>query len=213
VIDALKAQDEQQARAALSEDPSVAEDRDESGVSALMLSYYYGVPVADAIRAARTTPLDVFEAATVGDVARLRELLDEDPELVRALSPDETTALHFAAFFAQPETARLLIERGADVHAVSPTFGNVTPLHSAAAGRSREIVYALLEAGADPNERQSGGFTAIHAAAQNGDAEMARDLLAHGADPNAATDDGRTALAIAEAEGHDEVAALLREAG
>jgi ankyrin repeat protein len=90
----------------------------------------------------------------------------------------------------------------------------VTPLHSAAAGRSREIVHALLEAGADANARQSGGFTAIQAAAQNGDPEMARDLLAHGADTSAATDDdGRTALAIAEAEGHDEVAALLREAG
>ena len=68
----------------------------------------------------------------------------------------------------------------------------------------------LLEAGADANARQGGGFTALQAAAQNGDPEMARDLLDHGADPTAATDDGRTALSIAEEQGHEEVAALLR---
>jgi ankyrin repeat protein len=213
VLDAIKAQDAEQARSALRENPEQSEARDENGVSALMLSYYYGVPVGDELRQARTTPLDVFEAATVGDVARLRELLDEDPLMVHELSADQTTALHFAAFFAQPDTVRLLLERGADVHAVSPTFGNVTPLHSAAAAKSPEIVHALLDEGADPNARQTGGFRALHAAAQNGDVAMARDLLANGADPSATTDDGRTALSIAEQEGHDEVAALLRESG
>src|ERR671918_731550 len=101
----------------------------------------------------------------------------QDEERVRA--SDDTTALHFAAFFSQPEAARLLLERGADPHAVSPTFGNVTPLHSAAAASNRDTVRALLDAGADPNARQVGGFTAIHAAAQNGDPGMLDDLLAH----------------------------------
>ncbi len=86
----------------------------------------------------------------------------------------------------------------------------MTPLHSAAAGGSAEIVHVLLAAGADANARQNLGFTALHAAAQNGDAAMARDLLDHGA-TDEPTDDGRTALAIAEEQGHDEVAALLRE--
>ena len=198
-------------RELLAWDPTIADARDDSGISALMLSRYHGAHEATAaIRAARAE-LDVFEAATLGDVDRLHGLLHEDASLLEARSPDDTTALHFAAFFAQPETSRLLIDHGADVHAVSPTFGNVTPLHSAAAGGSAEIVHLLLEAGADPNVRQNGGFTALHAAAQNGDAAMARDLLGHGAEVDPATEDGLTALSIAEEQGHDEVVTLLRE--
>jgi uncharacterized protein len=137
--------------------------------------------------------LDVFEAAALGRVDRLRELLDANPELAKAWSPDRATALHFAAFFRQPEATRLLVERGADLEAVSPTFGDVTPLHSACASGERESARILLEAGADPNVHQQGGFTPLQAAAQNGDEELARMLLERGADPEAATDDGRTA--------------------
>ena len=211
LIAAIKDGDGARVGELLAADPSLADARDENGVSALMLSRYHGAHEATAaIRAARGE-LDVFEAATLGDADRVHELLHVDPSLVDARSPDDGTALHFAAFFAQPETAQLLVDHGADVHAVSSTFGNVTPLHSAAAGGSSEIVHLVLAAGADANARQNGGFTALHAAAQNGDAAMARDLLDHGAEVEPLTEDGRTALAIAEEQGHDEVAALLRE--
>ena len=213
LIAALKDGNGAAVRELLAADPSLADARDESGVSALMLSRYHGADDATkAIRAARAE-LDAFEAATLGDAERLHDLLHDDPSILDARSPDDATALHFAAFFAQPETAHLLVDHGADVHAVSPTFGNVTPLHSAAAGGSAEIVHVLLAAGADPNARQNGGFTALHAAAQNGDVAMTRDLLAHGAEVDVPTEDGRTALSIAEEQGHDAVAALLRERG
>jgi ankyrin repeat protein len=211
LIDAIKAGEQDRALELLGQDSAVADERDENGVSALMLSRYHGLDaeVVGALRRARTD-LDVFEAATLGELDRLRELLDADPSLATARSSDDGTALHFAAFFGQPEAAAFLVERGADVHAVASTFGNVTPLHSAAAAPSREIVRMLLDAGADANARQGGGFTALQAAAQNGDPAMARDLLDHGADPSAATDDGRTVLSIAEEKGHEEVVALLR---
>jgi uncharacterized protein len=212
LIEAIKAADTERARALVTEQPELAHERDENGVSALMLTRYYGLSedVTAAIRGERGE-LDVFEAATLGETDRLRALLETEPALATAWSSDRGTALHFAAFFAQPPAARLLLERGADVRAVSPTFGDVTPLHSAAAGGSAEIVHALLEAGADANARQQGAFTALHAAAHNGDAEMVRDLLAHGADPHAMTDEGRAPLSFAEEQGHDDVAALLRD--
>jgi len=212
LIAAVQAGEVARVRQLLASDPALAEARDESGVSALMLSRYHGAPaeVTSALREARVD-LDLFEAATLGEVERVEELLSDDLLFVNERSPDDATALHFAAFFAQPETTKMLVQRGADVRAVSPTFGDVTPLHSAAAGGSAEIVRTLLVAGADPNARQTGGFVALHSAAQTGDQQMVRDLLEHGADPGLATDDGRTALSIAEEQSHDEVAALLRE--
>jgi ankyrin repeat protein len=39
----------------------------------------------------------------------------------------------------------------------------------------------LLEAGADPNARQHGGFTPLMGAEQNGDLDLAELLIRHGA--------------------------------
>jgi ankyrin repeat protein len=209
VIEAIKGGDETRVREVLKEEPERAEERDENGVSALMLSHYHGVDAGEAIRAARSTPLDVFEAATVGDVDRLRTLLDEEPDLARARSVDDGTALHFAAFFNQPEAAQLLLERGAEIEAVASTFGNVRPLHSAVAADNTETARALLAAGADANARQGGGFTPLHGAAQNGNRELVEALLASGADPAATSDEGKSAVDFAAEKGHDQLAALL----
>ncbi|MBV9773233.1 MAG: ankyrin repeat domain-containing protein, partial [Gemmatimonadetes bacterium] len=71
---------------------------------------------------------------------------------------------------------------------------------------------ALLEAGADANARQHGGYTALHAAAMHGSGERVELLLAHGADPALPADDGRTAAGFARERGHAAVAARLAPA-
>jgi ankyrin repeat protein len=75
--------------------------------------------------------------------------------------------------------------------------------------QQREAADALLEAGADPNMRQRGGFVPLHEAAHSDDAEMARLLLAHGADPSIAAEDGRDSVRIAADDGSAAVASLL----
>ena len=198
-------------RELLAADPSLADARDENGVSTLMLSRYHGAHEATAaIREARAE-LDVFEAATLGDVDTLHDLLREDPSLLDARSPDDATALHFAAFFAQPKTASLLVEHGADVHAVSTTFGNVTPLHSAAAGGSAEIVQL---AACCRRRRERSSERRLHRAACRR-AERRRGDGTRPARPRRRgrpADRGRSYRARdREEQGHDEVAALLRE--
>jgi ankyrin repeat protein len=136
--------------------------------------------------------LTIFEAAAVGDAARVHELLLLEGGFVDLWSPDGFTALHLAAFFGHEDVAAELLRRGADVSAASRNPLRVQPLHSAAAGNHTGIVRLLLEHGADPNARQQGGFTPIHAAAQNGNEELYALLVAHGADEEATTDDGRT---------------------
>ena len=192
-------------------DPELANSRDLNGVSALMLARYrLDRAVTDALLKA-DPELDVFEAAALGYVDRLRARLDEDPAVAAARSADGYTALHFAAFFGKAEVARILLEAGAGVNAVADNEMHVQPLHSAAAGRHLEACRLLLAAGADVNARQAGGFTPLHAAAQNGDPELVELFLSARAYPGATTDAGETPAATADAAGHVDVARRLRE--
>jgi ankyrin repeat protein len=64
----------------------------------------------------------------------------------------------------------------------------------------------LVDAGADVDVAQPGGFTALHAAAASGNRKLVELLLERGADRNAHLDDGRTPRELASDE---EIAALL----
>jgi len=197
-------------RRLLEDDPISAEARDGNGVSLLMHALYRGRrDLADLIASKKKT-LDIFEAASLGCHDRLRELA-RDSAAVNSRSADGFTALHFACFFGQPESARLLIESGAAVDAVAANPTKVMPLHSAASARNLEAARVLLAHGAPPNARQQHGWAPIHAAAQNGDRPMVDLLLQHGADPKIANDEGKTPAAVAREKGHQEIAALLEK--
>jgi len=126
--------------------------------------------------------LTVFEAAAFGRVEALRRILDDDPAQAAAFSEDGFTALHLAVFGKQQETARLLIERGADVDALATaSIARVRPLGTAAFVRSVPLARLLLDAGADVNGEGEGGFTALDSAMQSRDEELVRLLCERGA--------------------------------
>lgn len=185
----------------LDADPSAAAARDGSGVSALMRALYRFDPDLVQIVKARAGALDVFEAAALGDVDHLRSVLDEEPSRATAYSGDGFTALHFAAFFGHPDAVSLLIDRGAEVDAFGRGWMTGTALHSGASRLQSEVVRVLLEAGASPDVRQSGGWTPLHAAAMNGDLVSVELLLAAGADAAATNDEGRTVADLAAESG------------
>jgi ankyrin repeat protein len=182
LIAAVRAGDEPQVRRLVASDPALAAVRDEQGVSAVLVALYHGhAPVAVALRQALDA-LDVFEAAALGEREALLANLAADPGAARAFSSDGFTALHLAAFFGQPEAAALLLEHGADPGAVARNPMQVQPLHSAAAARQLEIARALLDAGADVNARQQGGYTALRAAEEHEDHALVELLRGHGAE-------------------------------
>ncbi len=192
------------------EDPTVAEARAETGVSILLEACYRKRgDMAEALLAVRRTPLDVFEAAALDRVERLEEILESEPDALGTWSADGFTPLHLAAFFGHSRSTRLLLTRGGEVDAVARNPMKVRPLHAAMVVGARDVIVALLVAGADPNARQQAGFTPLQAAAHRGATELAELLLSHGADPAAVNDAGKTALDIATADGHTETAALL----
>src|SRR5436190_11118482 len=146
----------------------------------------------EAERLAAGRELDVFEAAALGRTDRLQELLDDDPTRATAFGDDGFHPLGLACFFGHLEAARLLLERGADVNALSRNEHIQTAaIHASAASEGKdesvrfELVRLALEHGADPNLRQGGGdegFRALDAARQNGDTRVEELLQAHGAD-------------------------------
>lgn len=199
---------------AISVDPSLLLWRDPQGVSGLMWAIYSSQPVIvdffKAERARAGQSLDPFEASAVGDLPGIEKAFEADPDVVTAYSGDGWTALHLAAAFATPESVRFLITHGASVNAVSRNPQANQPLHATLAlGRNPEIITLLLEAGADPNARQAGGFTALFSAAAANRRDLAQILIESGADPSLGNDFDQTAASYAKQRGHEEMAVWL----
>jgi adenosylhomocysteine nucleosidase len=192
-------------------DPALASARGEDGVSALLRARYRSDrPVLDALLAA-DPEMDVFDAAALGRLDRLRARLADDPGSVHAFAADGFTALHLAAFFGKTEAARTLLEAGASPHVYGRNPFENQPLHAAAAGRHVEVCRLLLASGADVHATQHGGYTPLHEAAGSGDVELAELFLSAGADPLTALPDGATAGDVAERSGHADLAIRLRD--
>jgi uncharacterized protein len=212
LFEAIEADDARRVRALVDADPAIAASRDASGVSALMRALYrLDMSVVDAVKA-HVDELDVFESAAFGDLDRLTDLLEADPPLVTSYSGDGFTALHFAAFFGRHEAVRLLLARGAEVDAFGRGWMTGTALHSGVSRMHAEVMQILLDAGANPNARQSAGWTPLHSAAANGDLAGVELLLGRGADPDAANDEGRSVLELATEKGHQGTVERIRAA-
>lgn len=213
VIEAVKQGDAERLGELVAAEPGSASARDGEGISALTHAVYRDRPDMVEILLAARPSIDLFEAAAIGDVARLGKLLERDPEAVSSWSRDGFTPLHLAAFFGHEDAARFLVERGADPSVVSHSPLGVAPLHSAAAGDHGAVARLLVEAGADVNARQRGGWVPLHSAASHGDADLVRFLLERGADPDARNDEGKSAADVAREKGHPDIVGILEDAG
>ena len=212
VFDAIEAGNVERVRELVRDDPSAATVRDEHGLSPLLHAKYNAKDDLVPILREAVPALDFFEACAVGEAARVAELVDADPALVHALAPDGFTGLTLAAFFAHADVVRVLLDRGADPNLrARHEHIQVMPIHAAAAGNDTEVVRLLVDAGAELDTTQPGGFTALMSAAQNGNAAAVDLLLERGADGGLAREDGKTAADFARHAGHADIAARLDE--
>ena len=182
-----------------------------SAPTPLLLAVYRGKADEIAAALAGLPAPTSFEAAALGDAARVRELAAGDPAAVGQCSPDGWPPLHLAAHFGHGDAVDALLAAKADVNARSTNGEGNMALHAALAGRAgARIVSCLLARGANVNARAAGGHTALHEAAFRGNLELAALLLAHGADATARNAEGQTPLDVAEAGGHAALARRLR---
>src|SRR5687767_13309656 len=154
------------------------------------------------------------DAARRQDKQAVRSLLAKKAD-VNARQPDGATALHWAAYADDAETAALLIRAGANVN-VTNDHG-VSPFAIAARQGNANILDQLMKAGADPNEKlndlNSGDKPLMHAARAGG-VDAVRLLILAGARVNANESwNGQTALHWAAAEGRGAIVETLIEGG
>jgi len=191
--------------------PALAQSRDAQGISAIMLAVYTQQPLIRDFLIAHVKELDIFEAAAVGNCTRLQQLIAADAMCARAHSPDGWTPLHLAAAFSDTKPVVLLLEHGAHVHQCSHNPLRNQPLHACIAlNNSLDVVRALLEAGADVNATQHGGYTPLLQAAAAGKKDLVLLLLEYGARHDCVCDRGKSAADYAHERGHTELVELLK---
>lgn len=101
------------------------------------------------LRALQGIPADrLFFAAYDGNTGVIAEVLRDHPHLINAYNPDGWTALQMAAYTGKAEAVRLLIDRGADVNAVSNNEHKATALTTAVEQGHQAVADLLRRRGA-----------------------------------------------------------------
>ncbi len=152
----------------------------------------------------------IVEAARNNNRDALRALVGSKVN-VNATGADGSTALHWASYNDDVESAGLLIRTGANVNAATDL--GVTPLWAASQNGNAILVRMLLGAGANPNLALLHGETPLMVAARSGYLDVVKQLLAKDANVNARGPRGQTALMWAASQKHPDVVKLLLAQG
>ncbi len=154
---------------------------------------------------------DIHEAVASGDLKAIQTILEKNPRLLEARSPDNLTPLLLASVLGRTEIVGFLIEKGADIDAGDNN--RMTPLHFAASYGRPECAHLLLEKGADVNAREVNGRTPLFFNARQGNEQIFQLLLDKGATVDVYNNFKRGPLLYALWGGHEKLARLLISKG
>ncbi|XP_074124285.1 ankyrin repeat domain-containing protein 26 isoform X6 [Sminthopsis crassicaudata] len=151
----------------------------------------------------------LHKAASVGDVAKVQQLLLLGKHDVNDLDKVKRTPLHLACAKGYPDVVSLLVQRKCKLNLCDND--NRTPLIKAVQCQQEECATILLEHGADSNLVDSNNNTALHYAASGQNKAIAAQLLKHKGDIEAKNKEGYTPLLLAVTENnHDMVDFFLK---
>ena len=165
--------------------------------------------------------MDIWAACRVGDLERVRQLIQDGQDVNRGDSYG-WTPLILAAGYGRDQVVQELIRAGADVNGKS--YIKRTALHEASSRGHSSVVKTLAEAGANLNVQDwLWGKTPLMEAAYRGRANVVVELIRAGADVSVVSSlewesvaiiaAGSTALHFAAARNIIECGVLLVEAG
>lgn len=98
----------------------------------------------------------VLWATNEGKIDIVQTILNANPNCVNTKDEDGYTPLHRACYNNNIELAKLLIQYGADMNAL--TDFKWTPIHSSCQWTNNKCVAMLLQYGADVNASTDGGW-------------------------------------------------------
>ena len=211
LFDAIKAGKGDDVNRLIRDNPALLKSRDANGASPLLIAIYHQQHDIATALADASGSIDIFEAAALGRVDRIKQLLRDDPSLASAYAPDGFPPVGLASFFGHLDAVSALIAAGADIHAAARNGLKVQAIHAAVASKNLDIVRAVLEAGADPNAAQQQGFRPMHESGSSGSRELAELLMKYGGDPTLKNDEGKSTITFAREKGHAEFADWLEK--
>ena len=161
--------------------------------------------------------MDIWTACEVGDLERVRQLIQDGQDVKRGDSIG-VTPLMWAAARGHDQMVHELIRAGADVNGKNNS--EQTALHFASSRGHSNVVKTLIEAGANIHEEEEWGVTPLMFAAYCSGANIVVELIRAGADVNVLSSRvwlsvaaGSTALHFAAEQNNIECGVLLVEAG
>ena len=147
-------------------------------------------------------------AVAAADKPAVNYLLEQGPELETRTKDKGSTALLLAVEKGNLDIARLLLEKGADIHAKRTDDWKDSTLTLACSNGDEAMVKLLLNGGADVNSSNRRG-PAIVLAAEKGHTGVVKLLLAMGAKVTVKDWEGFTPRQVASRGGHEGVVDLL----
>ncbi len=179
--------------------------------------------------------IDQFVGNAHGNLAVVKELLEQYPSMISDSASWTETAVQAAAQTGQVDIVNYLIDHGAEYDICTaamlgnlgcmddflkedPNLINARGAHGIPLlyypvlhARMKVADYLLLH-GADPNAASPAGITPLHGTVMFNQPAMAEWLLEHGADPNPIYE-GKTPLAMAVDKNRAELIEILRSHG
>lgn len=148
-------------------------------------------------------------------LSEIRKAIEDGADVNEKHSTDgynSFTLVEIAIYRDRGDVVSLLADKGADIKTENSYSGS-TPLAVAAQRNAIGSIKALLDAGADPNHRETHGDTALVRAVRHGAYETVMMLIDRGADINMGDSAGNTALHHAAQMGNANLVNMLMDRG
>jgi ankyrin repeat protein len=168
-----------------------------------MLIFIFVIPVSAA---------EIHDAASSGDLGKVKALLSTDPKLVNTKDSVGRTPLHRASRGVHLEVIKYLVQKGADINVLDKN--GIAAMHSLAARGHGEAIAFLIQKGAKVNIGDSMNTTPLHYACIYGRKDAVVLLVKNGAGLEIIDDYKRTPLLLAARESGDlDIARFLVKKG